>query len=104
MFSTVFGAGALVKVPGEFPTLEEMSQRLKMGSRTLRRRLVKENLTYQQILDDVRYRLAREYLHGTILPVTEIAELLGFSDAANFRRSFRRWSDKTPSQFRMSGI
>jgi AraC-like DNA-binding protein len=41
-----------------------------------------------------------EYLQGTNLPVAEIANLLGFSDAANFRRSFKRWSATTPSAVR----
>ena len=35
---------ALVEKPGEFPTVEQMAARLRMGSRTLRRRLEKEEL------------------------------------------------------------
>ena len=71
-----------------------------MSESTLQRHLAKEGVRYQQMLDQVRYRLAREYLQGTTLPVAEIASLTGFSDAANFRRSFRRWSGTTPSAFR----
>jgi AraC-like DNA-binding protein len=48
----------------------------------------------------VRYRLALEYLQGTHLPVTEVALLLGYSSAANFRRSFKRWSGVTPAEIR----
>ena len=71
-----------------------------MSESTLQRRLAQEGCRYQQLLDQVRYRLAKEYLLGTTLPVAEIASLLGFSDTTNFRRSFKRWSDTTPSVIR----
>jgi len=48
----------------------------------------------------VRHRLAIEYLQGTQLPMAEIAQLLGFSNPANFRRAFKRWSAKAPSEVR----
>ena len=93
---------ALVKVPGEFPTLEEMSQRLKMGSRTLRRRLVKENLTYQQILDDTRKDLAIQYLENTTLTPKEIGFLLGYNSVSNFRRAFKGWTGKKLTDYRQN--
>ncbi|HEY7776551.1 MAG TPA: AraC family transcriptional regulator ligand-binding domain-containing protein, partial [Kineobactrum sp.] len=84
-----------------FPRADAVARQLHMSESTLQRRLAKEGLRYQQLLDDIRYRLAREYLVGTTLPVAEIAVLLGFSDATNFRRSFRRWSGTTPSRMRL---
>ena len=92
----------LVKTPGEFPTLEEMARRLNMGARTLRRRLVDEDLTYQQILDDTRQDLAIQYLKYTTLQPKEIGYLLGYSSVSNFRRAFRKWTDKRVSDFRNS--
>jgi AraC-like DNA-binding protein len=83
-----------------FPTSAAVAQRLHMSESTLRRRLANEGCRYQQLLDQVRFRLAREYLLGTMLPVADIGQLLGFSDTTNFRRSFRRWSGAQPSQFR----
>lgn len=90
----------LLQAASEFPTSAAVAAQLNMSESTLQRRLAKEDVRYQQLLDQVRYRLAREYLEGTTLPVTEIASLLGFSDSANFRRSFRRWSGTTPSAVR----
>lgn len=90
----------LLQAGSEFPISASVAAQLNMSDSTLQRRLAKEGVRYQQLLDQVRYRLAREYLEGTTLPVTEIAALLGFSDAANFRRSFRRWSGTTPSALR----
>jgi AraC-like DNA-binding protein len=93
---------ALVKNPGEFPTLEEMSKRLKMGSRTLRRRLVKEELTYQQILDETRKDLAIQYLQYTSLTPKEIGFLLGYNSVSNFRRAFKGWTGKKLTDYRQS--
>ena len=78
-----------------------MAAYLHMSESTLQRRLAKEGTRYQRLLDQVRYTLAREYLQQTALPVAEIGLLLGYSDAANFRRSFKRWSGITPSQLRV---
>ena len=53
-----------------------------------------------QLLDDVRKRLALQYLTTTHLPLYEIALLLGFNDPSNFRRAFRKWTGKLPSDYR----
>lgn len=94
---------ALLQAGSEFPTCAAMAQKLHMSESTLQRHLAKEGNKFQQLLDKVRYRLASEYLLGTTLPVSEIASLLGFSDTANFRRSFKRWADSTPSEIRIQG-
>ena len=90
----------LLQAGTEFPTSAKVAKALHMSESTLQRKLHKENCRYQELLDQVRYRLAQEYLLGTTLPVSEIALLLGFSDATNFRRSFKRWSGTTPSKIR----
>ncbi|MFT4889044.1 MAG: AraC-like DNA-binding protein [Pseudohongiellaceae bacterium] len=93
----------LLQARSEFPTCAAMAKIMHMSESTLQRHLAKEGTKFQQLLDKVRYRLASEYLLGTSLPVSEIAFLLGFSDTTNFRRSFRRWSNVTPSQVRERG-
>ena len=86
----------------EFPTGTAVAEQMHMSESTLQRRLAKEGTRYQQLLDQVRYRLALEYLQGTELPVAEIAALVGFSSSANFRRSFKRWSATTPAKVRQA--
>jgi AraC-like DNA-binding protein len=71
-----------------------------MTSRTLRRRLTEEGSSYQQILADVRYQLAREYLATSRLPVEEIAAMLGYSNPGNFTHAFKRWHGSPPRQYR----
>ena len=55
---------------------------------------------YQQLVDEVRLQLAIKYLTDTDLAHEHIAARLKFSGAANFRRAFRRWTGKAPSQLR----
>ena len=90
----------IVARPGIFPDIDQVAEKLHMTSRTLRRRLVAEGSNYQQILADVRYQLAREYLLTSQLPVEEIAALLGYSSAGNFTHAFKRWHGSPPRQYR----
>lgn len=90
----------LISVRLDFPNSAQVAQQLHMSESTLRRQLNKEGTSFQTLLDQVRSKLAHEYLLTTQLPVSEIASLLGFSDSANFRRSFKRWTKETPSEVR----
>ena len=78
------------------PSAEHVSEALGMSPRTLRRRLKDEGTSHQQVLDDVRNELARSYLAEGKLGITEVAFLLGFSDASAFHKAFRRWTGQGP--------
>jgi AraC-like DNA-binding protein len=90
----------LLASPGKLPDAAVAATRLRLGERTLRRRLADEGTTFQAILDEVRCRIATDYLTTTHLSTQEIAELLGFSEATNFRRAFLRWTRRSPASFR----
>jgi AraC-like DNA-binding protein len=81
-------------------TLDAVARRLKIPPRTLRRRLHEEGTSYRALLDELRMQVSLRYLRETQLTVEEIAAALGFSDAAGFRRAFRRWTRRTPIAFR----
>ena len=85
---------------GEFPNADEMASRLGVSVRTLHRRLAEQGQHYQRIVDDVRRTLAIEFLQNTSLPVEEIAGRVGFSEASNFRKAFRKWTGHAPAHFR----
>lgn len=92
---------ALLERPGWFPDAAEMAAQLAMHPRALRRRLEVEQTSYRAIVADVRMRLAIEYLRGTSLTNEDIANRLGYSDAANFRHAFARWTGgRSPSDYR----
>ena len=80
---------------------EDVAESLNLSVRTLRRRLREENCSFRQVVDELRRDMAIRYLHDTDLTVEDIAEILGFSDAANFRQAFRRWTKATPHEFKL---
>ena len=90
----------LMAQPGQFPDVDTMAEAMGMNVRTLRRRLDTEGTSYRQILTEVRTQLAIRYLRTTALTNEEIADRLGYSDAANFRHAFTRWTRSSPSEYR----
>lgn len=86
----------LLARPGDLPDAAGMAERLNMSARTLRRRLAEHGTSYQIVVDRVRRRIAEDYLRSTSLPIQEIAELLGYTEATNFRRAFLKWTGESP--------
>jgi AraC-like DNA-binding protein len=89
-------AAVLAESAGYYPSLDDVAARLGTTPRTLHRRLTAASTSFQRILDEVRQREAERLLRNTGLSITQIAHLLGFSDSANFARSFRRWTGLAP--------
>jgi AraC-like DNA-binding protein len=92
----------LVNQPGRFENVDAIAERFGMSVRTLHRRLAAEGASYQAIVDDVRKRLALQYLDQTAMTIEQIAERVGFSDASNFRKAFKKWTGRAPSDCRIS--
>jgi AraC-like DNA-binding protein len=84
--------------------LSEVARQLGMSSRTLSRKLREEDVTYAGILDQLRSVLAKRYLSGRELSVTEIAWLLGYREVSSFTHAFKRWTGMTPREFRLSRV
>lgn len=92
----------LIEHPGRYPRIDAIAEKLSMHPRALRRRLENEGTSYRDVLAEVRMRIAIEYLRKTQMTNEEIAIRLGYSDAANFRHAFLRWTGKSPSDFRVA--
>jgi AraC-like DNA-binding protein len=82
------------------PTLAAIAKVLEVSDRSLRRQLREQGISFSGLLDELRMQIALKYLRTTRLANEDIALALGFSDAANFRRAFRRWTNKSPSEIR----
>ena len=91
----------LMRCYGAFPSLENAASELGMSGRTLRRKLSESGTSYQQELDAVRQKLAREYFARGGESVTEVAMMLGFADSSAFAKAFRRWTGMSPSDYLM---
>jgi AraC-like DNA-binding protein len=92
----------LLNAPSQFPTMTVVAAQLGLQERTLRRRLAAEDSSYDAIVDDVRRKLAIEYLQMTRMSVDDVAWKVGFSDGSNLRRAIRRWTGKTVGELRAS--
>jgi AraC-like DNA-binding protein len=82
------------------PSLPSVAKLLKTTPRTLRRQLQSQGASFRQLHDEVRVHVALRYLRETAMTIEDVAYALGFSDAANFRHAFRRWTGRTPQEFR----
>jgi AraC-like DNA-binding protein len=82
------------------PSLAAIAKLLEVSDRSLRRQLREQGISFRGLLDELRMQIALKYLRTTKLANEDIALALGFSDAANFRRAFRRWTNKSPSEIR----
>jgi AraC-like DNA-binding protein len=82
------------------PTLQSVASALGMSARTLQRRLKEEEVSFAELLDTFRERMAGMLLARRDLAIYEVAFLLGYSDPSTFFRAFRRWKGVSPRQFR----
>jgi AraC-like DNA-binding protein len=92
--------GMVSSANGTLPTLSQIASRLFLSTRTLRRRLEDAQTSYQEIVGETRRDVAVRYLTQTSLSTEAIAEILGYSDTANFRQAFKRWTGESPQQYR----
>lgn len=80
-------------------SMDKVASEIAMSRQTLYRRLKEEGVTFAEIHDDLRQRMAIEYLEGQKVTVNETAYLLGFSEASSFVRAFKRWTGLSPTAF-----
>jgi AraC-like DNA-binding protein len=82
------------------PTLDLIAAHFHTSPRTLQRRLAREGISLQRLIDDARHELALRYLERDDLAIGEVGLLLGFDSKQSFHRAFRRWTGATPAEVR----
>jgi AraC-like DNA-binding protein len=91
-------------ITGQFynriPQLEEVAAYMNIAPRTLQRRLQQEDTSFQKISDEFKQELAIRLLSLNKYTVNETAYMLGYTEPAEFRRAFKRWTGKTPKTVR----
>ena len=103
---TAIVAGVRANLPredGGFHPLPRIAKKMHMSVRTLKRKLEADGTSYSELLEEHRRGKAMLLLRRDDLAIEEIADRLGYSDAANFTRAFRRWTGTTPKAFRAGG-
>ena len=71
--------------------------------RTLQRRLAEHGISFAALLNEVRRAQAERLLLRSDAPLADVAEQVGYRDAATFVRAFRGWTGTTPGKFRDAG-
>ena len=80
-------------------TVEQVAQCMAMSRRTLQRRLKDSGTSFQAVMDQTRQKMAQRYLRDSHLQITQLSELLGYSDLSAFTRAFSRWFGTSPSRW-----
>lgn len=81
-------------------TYERIAGEMCMHPRTLQRRLRAEGGSFESIKDDVRRQVALRYLVQRDIPLTRVAEKLGYAEASVLSRSCLRWFEASPQEIR----
>ena len=80
-----------------------VAQKLNLSERTFARRLAAEGLSFGEILDQMRRDLALRYLEQN-LRASDITWRLGFQQPSAFSHACRRWTGKSPQEYRKQNL
>ncbi len=83
---------------GEF-RMKYMAVQMGCSRQTLYRKLKAEDITFERLLDELRFKMATHYLDGKKATVNETAYLVGFSDPSSFSSAFKRWTGEAPGSY-----
>jgi AraC-like DNA-binding protein len=78
----------------------DIAGHLHVSPSTLRRRLRKENTSYQQLLDRVRCHRCVKALSQHWIPGKSIARRLGFNQPNSFYRAFGKWTGMSYTEYK----
>ena len=77
-----------------------VARSLGLSVRSLRRYLVSEGKSYNDVENDARANVAKHLLRDKQRTIQETAFEMGFSDTRAFHRAFKRWTGTTPNAYR----
>jgi AraC-like DNA-binding protein len=81
-------------------TIDECADLVGLSGRTLQRRLAEHETTFNELLDQTRFEVAKELLRDDSIPISDVCYEVGYADPGNFTRAFRRWTGVSPRQHR----
>lgn len=83
-----------------WPGLEQTAAHLHMSVSTLQRHLAAESTSFQEVKDEMRRDLAVVRLNTSDVPLSVLADELGFADSAAFQRAFKTWTGSAAGTYR----
>ncbi len=99
-FMTSLRQVILLLLPDGYPNLATVAEAAGMSVRTFQRRLEENQLSYSQLVDQIRFERANELLKDPTHKLLDITFDLGYTDPANFSKAFKRWTGLSPREFR----
>ena len=87
-------------LPDGRPSQGDIAETLNTSLRSLQRRLRDEDTSFKDLLNETQQELALQYIRDSSRSIGEITYLLGFSEPSNFTRAFKRWTGRSPGEFR----
>lgn len=91
----------LMRRIGQHPlSISHIAEELSFSKRTLQRRLQKQEVSFAELRDQVRFHYSIDYLIRQYMSIDNISSSLDFSDRTSFTNAFKRWTSLSPSTFR----
>lgn len=84
----------------ELPDLETVADSLNLTPRTLQRRLKTEEITFREIIDNLKQKISDMLLRNKQFSVGDISFVLGYSEPAAFIHTFKKWHGVPPQEVR----
>lgn len=79
--------------------IDLVANSMNMSKRTLQIKLKAQGTGFQQLFDEVRADIASQYIGNKNVSMTQLAEVLGYSELSAFTRAFTRWFGESPRQW-----
>jgi AraC-like DNA-binding protein len=89
---------------GRIPTIEEAASALNMTPRNLQRKLLQEQTTFRDIAGEIRKEIALQLMQNPAIKISEVSDILGYSDLTAFRKAFKTWTNSTPRAIRKGQV
>lgn len=81
-------------------TADRVAELFSMHRRTLHRQLAASDTTFEEIMDSMRRQIALQMLEHSDMRLGQLADMLGYGEVSSFNRAFRRWTGRSPSEWR----
>ena len=87
-------------LPSGIPSIIQVGEHMGMSNRTLTRRLSENGVSFRDLIRRTQEDISKNLLSNSSRSVAEIAFATGFSEQSAFNRAFKRWTGKSPLEFR----
>ncbi len=87
-------------LPSGIPNIIQIGKHMGMSSRTLTRRLSENGITFRELIKQTQEKISKDLLKNSSSSISEIAFQTGFSEQSAFSRAFKRWTGKSPLEYR----